>query len=246
MAVAFALTIAAGVGIILTAVYVMWELGHFTTPSVAENRFDERREIFAYTAGLFIGIVLVVPFLFYLTYFSYGTLYPTLVYLVVVVILAEVAQWAVQRTHYWGHGPSFPFYALGLRAGFAGLLITGLVAQYLQGSVTIEGATVVGLESLAILWLFVTSALLSLPADPVAGRTGGGPVSGGVILAVGLFLVGFNVFAGPLVGAVAAVIALVGALYLYARLRHLLERIRPMPPGPGSGTKIPSRYARQG
>ncbi len=246
MTVAFSLTIAAGVGIILTAVYVMWELGHYATPAVTENRFDERREIFAYTAGLFIGIVLVVPFLFYLSFFSAGTLYPTLVYLVVVVVLTEIAQWAVQRTQYWGHSPSFPFYALGLRAGFAGLIITGLVAQYLQSSVTVPGATVVGLESLAILWLFVTSALLSLPADPTAGRTSGGPVSGGLILAVGLFLVGFNVFAGPLVGGVAAAIALVGALYLYARLRPMLERIRPLPPGPGSGTKIPSRYTRQG
>ncbi len=245
MALPFGLTIAAGVGIILTAVYVMWEMGHYATPAVAENRFDERREIFAYTAGLFIGIVMVVPFLFYLTSFSYGTLFPTLLYLVAVVVLAEIAQWAVQGTQYWGHSPSFPFYAIGLRAGIAGLLITGLVAQFLQRSVTIENTVVVGLESLALLWLFVTSALLSLPADPAAGRTGGGPISGGLILAVGLFLVGFNVFAGPLIGGFAALIALVGALYLYARLRHLLDRIRPVPPGPGVGTKIPSRYARR-
>lgn len=242
--VAYSLSIAAAAGIVGSAVFIMWELGHYATPQVAENRFDERREIFAYTAGLFIGILEVLPFLLFIVAFSAGSLLGTLLFLAIVVLVTEVAQWAMRRTRYWGQSPAFPFYAVGLRAGIAGLLIIGLLAQYLEGpTVTWDGATVVALEALAVLWLEVTSALMSLPPDPRAGRRGGGPVSGGIVLFVGLFLVGFNAFAGELIGAVAALIAFGGAVFLYARLRPILERIRPTPSAP-AGPSIPSRYAR--
>ncbi|MGI0054932.1 MAG: hypothetical protein ACREBZ_04350 [Thermoplasmata archaeon] len=240
----FSLTIAAGVGIIVSALYIMWELGHYATPQVAENRFDERREIFAYTAGLFIGILAVLPFLLFLVSFGNGSLLGTLLFLTLVVLVVEVAQWAIRRTRYWGHDTAFPFYAIGLRCGIAGLLMTGLFAQYLEGPlVTWDGLTVLALDGLAILWLLATTALLSLPADPRVGRRSGGPLPAGAVLFVGFFLVGFNAFAGELIGAVAALLALAVAIYLYAQLRPILDRIRPIPL-PSSAATIPSRFAR--
>lgn len=240
----YTITIAACVGVVVTAVFIMWEVGHYATPQVAENRFDERREIFAYTVGLFVGILLVLPWIYYLYAFSNGDLLGVLVFLLILTGITELAQWGIRRTRYWGLGPSFPFYALGLRLGIAGLLITGLIADYLLYSpISWDGLTVIGLQSLALMMLEATTALLSLPPTPGSGRTGGGPFSGAVVLFVGLFLLGFNAFAGELIGAIAAVIAFVGAVYLYLRLRTILDRIRPPAP-PGRPEAAPTRFAR--
>ena len=242
--VAFSISIAAAVGVVLSAVFIMWELGHYATPQVTENRFDERREIFAYTVGLFVGIVLVIPWIFYLIAFSNADLVGVLVFLVILVGITELAQWGISQIEYWGRGPSFPFYAIGLRCGVSGLLITGLFAEYLASpSITWDGLAVLLLQSVALVMLAATTALLSTPALPGSGRTGGGPLSSVIILFVGLFLLGFNAFAGELIGAVAAVIALAGAVFLYLRLRPMLDRIRPPAPAGPAGA-LPSRFAR--
>lgn len=240
----YTVTIAASVGVLLTAVFIMWEVGHYATPQVSENRFDERREIFAYTVGLFVGILLVIPWLYFQIAFGNADLIGVFVFLLIVVGLTELAQWGIRRTRYWGQGPSFPFYAIGLRCGIAALLITGLVAQYLTTpTITWDGLTVIGVESGALLMLEAATALISLPATPGSGRTGGGPLASSIILFVGLFLLGFNAFAGEAVGAAAALIALSGAIYLYARLRTILDRIRPPTPA-GRPEAIPGRFAR--
>ena len=242
--VSYSITIAAAVGLVITAVFIMWEVGHYATPQVAENRFDERREIFAYTVGLFVGVLLVVPWIFFLLAFSNANLIGVFTFLVILVGGTELAQWGIRRTGYWGAGPSFPFYALGLRCGIAALLITGLLAQYLGSArISWDGLGVLAVQSVALLMLEVATALISLPPTPESGRTGGGAFPAAVILFVGFFLLGFNAFAGELVGTVAALIALAGAIYLYARLRPLLDRIRPAPP-PGKGETLPSRFAR--
>lgn len=240
----YSITIAAGIGVVLTAGFIMWEVGHYATPQVAENRFDERREIFAYTVGLFIGVILVIPWLYYLIAFSNADLIGVLVFLLIIAGGTELAQWGIKRTRYWGLGPSFPFYAIGLRCGIAALLITGLIAQYLlTPTITWDGLTVIALQCVALLMLEATTALISLPATPGSGRTGGGPLSAAVVTFVGFFLLGFNAFAGELIGGIAAVIALVGAVFLYSRLRTILDRIRPPAP-PGRPEAIPSRFAR--
>ncbi len=241
-----AISIATAGGILLTALFIMWELGHYATPQVKVTRFDERREIFAYTVGLFVGILLAVPFDLYLFWIGAGNLISAFVFLAVVVALTEAAQWGVRRTQFWGAGPSFPFYAVGLRCGIAGLLVTILLTPPLAATtITWDGVATAVLGAGAVLMLMVTSALLSLPPDPKAGRPGGGPVSGGLILFVGLFLVGFSSFAGEVTGAIASLLALIGATYLYARLRTTLDRIRPGAAGPGRSA-LPSRFARQG
>ena len=238
------ISIAGGVGVVLTAGFIMWEVGHYATPQVTETRFDERREIFAYTVGLFVGIVLVIPWLYFLLAFSNAALLGVFVFLLIIVAGIEIAQWAIGRTRYWGSGPSLPFYAVGLRSGVGGLLITGLLAQFLAGPWSWSGTAVVALQSVALVVLMPASALQSLPApSPASGRPGGGPVSSAVLLFVGLFLLGFNAFGGVVIGGAAAVIALIGGIFVYTRLRVILDRIRPPAPAGRPGA-LPSRFAR--
>jgi hypothetical protein len=246
--VTFSLTIAGALGIVLSGGYLWWEMGRYTTPQVAENRFDERRMIFAYTLGLFVGIVLALPWLLYLQAMANSALLGAFALLAVLVLSTELAQWAIRRTHYWGRGPSFPFYAVGLRAGIGAILILALVGQYLAApTITWDGLSVVLLQAVAIVALEVTGALLSLPAAAGEGRRrGSGIVSGVLISGIGFFLLGFNAFGGEIVGGVAAGIALIGAIYLYVRLRAILDRIPPPslvgvpPPTPAGG-----RYGRK-
>ena len=227
--VALSLTIAGALGIVLTGGYLWWEMGRYTTPQVTENRFDERRMIFAYTLGLFVGILLSLPWLLYLTAMANAAVLGALALLALLVLAIELAEWAIRRTHYWGNGPSFPFYAVGLRAGIAGILVLALAGQYLSASsITWDGVSVVGLQAVAIVALEVTGALLSLPATPSGTpRRGIGLLSGALISGIGLFLLGFSAFGGEVVGAVAAGIVLIGAIYLYRQARAILDRVPP-------------------
>jgi hypothetical protein len=52
------LSLGAVAGVLLSAGFIWVEVGRYATPQVPETLFDERREIFAYTAGLFIGVPL--------------------------------------------------------------------------------------------------------------------------------------------------------------------------------------------
>lgn len=243
-----ALSIGGAVGIVLTGAYLWWEMGRYATPQVAENRFDERRMIFAYTLGLFVGILLVIPWDLFLLEMGIGNLLFAVFFLVALVLITELVQRLIRRTAYWGKGPSFPFYAVGLRAGIGAILILALVGPYLSSPViTWDGVTVVVLQSLAILAVEVTGALLSFPTPATAGhRPGGGLFHASLISAIGFFLLGFNALGGEVVGSVAAGIALLGSLYLYRRLRGIFDRVPP-PSLAGAATPVPStgRYARK-
>ncbi len=227
--VALSLTIAGALGIVLTGGYLWWEMGRYTTPQVVESRFDERRMIFAYTLGLFVGILLSLPWLLYLAAMTNAALLGAFALLAVLVLSIELAEWAVRRTHYWGKGPSFPFYAVGLRAGIGGILVLALVGQYLSAStITWDGTSVVGLQAVAIVALEVTGALLSLPATAAGSpRREAGALSAALISGIGLFLLGFNALGGEIVGGVAAVIVLIGSIYLYRRTRAILDHVPP-------------------
>ncbi|MGI0155066.1 MAG: hypothetical protein ACREDE_02865, partial [Thermoplasmata archaeon] len=127
------LTLGAVVGVLLSGGYVYVEIGRFATPQVPETLFEERREVFAYTAGLFVGIPLAIAFLFFLTAMANAALPGALILLATLIAGTEVAQWGLLRAHYWGTGDSGPFYALGFRAGIGGIFALTLVAQYLAG-----------------------------------------------------------------------------------------------------------------
>jgi len=88
------------------------------------------------------------------------------------------------------------------------------------------------LESFAILGLEAAGALLSMPARPNSGRTGGGPVSGAIFAGVGFFLLGLGAATGEVVSYGAAIVALVGGVLVYTRLRPILATIPPPSTGP--------------
>ncbi len=232
------LSLGALVGILLSGGFIYWEIGQYATPQVPETLFEERKVVFAYTAGLFVGVPLALPLLFYIVALSNTALPGAALFLALLVIGTELAQWGLLRTIYFGRSPPSPFYALGFRAGIGGVLVLALVTQYLSGpSITVLGIGVILLESLAIVLLEVAGTLLSLRAPAGSGRTGGGPISGGLIQVVGFFLVGFGALLGILYGTAAALIAIVGAYWVYSRLRGILRTIPP--PGGSGGPKAP-------
>ncbi len=245
------LAIGGVVGVALSAGFIMIEVGNFATPQVPETLFEERREIFAYTAGLFVGIPLVLILLIYLASMANGAFLGAILWLVVLVALTEATQWALLRSRYWGHGDSGPFYALGYRAGLSGIFGLAIVAQYLaSGSLTIAGVALALLQASAILALEVAGALLSVPATPGSGRRRGGPVAGGLFSAVGLFLIGLGPLAGPTtatgepVAFAAALLALLGGILVYRRLRPILSSITAPGGGPGPLPSDASSYGR--
>jgi hypothetical protein len=225
------LSIGAAVGVILSGAYVFYEVGRFATPQVPVTLFDERREIFAYTAGLFVGIPLAVAYLLYALALGNGALPGALLFLGLLILGTELAQWALLRSRYWGGTASGPFYALGFRAAIAGILALAIVAQYLSGSpVLAVGVALVLVQSVAILALEVTGALFSLPPGGPEGRTGGGILPSGIFSAVGFFLIGLGPYAGTAGAFGGALLALAGAAFLYRRFRVRLAFI----PAPGA------------
>jgi hypothetical protein len=228
------LSIGAAVGVILSAAFVYVEVGRYATPQVPVTLFEERREIFAYTAGLFVGVPFAVAYLLYALAMVNGALPGALLFLGLLVGGTELAQWALLRSAYWGRTASAPFYALGFRASIGGIISLAIVAQYLGGTtLQVVGVLLVLLQSVAVVGLEVTGALFSLPPGGPEGRTGGGPLRAGVFSAVGFFLLGLGPLAGEAGSFGGAALALLGALYLYRRLRLRLSLI----PAPGAGPK---------
>lgn len=240
------LSLGALVGVLLSGGFVWWEVGRYATPQVPVTLFDERRELFAYTAGLFVGVPLAIAFVLFFDSMGNGALVGALLFLGLLVVGTEVAQWALLRTRFWGPGESGPFYALGYRAAIGGLLALALVSQYFSiSSITTSGIALVVLESVAVVALEAAGALLSMRARPGSGRTGGGPVSGAIFGAVGFFLVGLGPIAGDMAAFGGALVALFGAVLVYRRLRPLLAAIPPPSAGPPAApTGAPLSYGR--
>ncbi|HKS59362.1 MAG TPA: hypothetical protein VJS68_01125 [Thermoplasmata archaeon] len=220
------LTVGGLLGVLLSAGFVYAEVGRFAAPQVAQSRFDERKEIFAYTAGLFAGVPAAVPMVFYLEALTNAALLAALIDLVLVVAAVESASWVLVRSKYFGRVPATTFYVLGLRAGSAGILILTVVARFAQSaSLDPGGIAVALLQSLAILAALVTAGMLSLPSRILSGGTGS-PWAGALYLAVSMGLVGTPMLFGTVLGLVGCSIALLGSLFLYqSRLRPLLRRV---------------------
>ncbi|MCI4364948.1 MAG: hypothetical protein L3K10_02645 [Thermoplasmata archaeon] len=222
------LSIGATVGVILSAGFVYFEVGRYATPQVPTTLFDERREIFAYTAGLFVGIPFAVIYVLYILAMGNGALPGALVFLALLVGGAELAQWVLLRSAYWGRTASGPFYALGFRAAIGGIIALAVVAQVLGvPSLRWDSILLALVQSVAVVALEVTGALLSLPPGGAEGRTGGGPLAAGVFAAFGFFLIGIGTVAGEAGSFGGAAFAALGAFFVYRRLRLRLARIPP-------------------
>lgn len=217
------------VGVLLSGAFVYWEIGKFAEPQVPRTLFDERKEMFAYTVGLFVGVPLAFAFLLFLSSMAAGFVLTGIIEVAVLVVGIEAAQWVLLRTTYFGFGGAGPFYALGFRAGIAGILILAAVAGYLGGpAVSALGVAAVLVESVALLQLEVAGSLLSLRAAPGSRRIGGGPSSGALVSGVGLYFLGLGVFLGEVPELVTGAIVAAGMSWVYLRLRDpILKRVRP-------------------
>ncbi|MGA8710221.1 MAG: hypothetical protein WB786_03200 [Thermoplasmata archaeon] len=230
------LTLGAIVGVVLSGAFLYFEVGRYAVPQVPVTLFDERKVLFAYTAGLFVGIPLAIAFILFELSMGNGALLSALLFLGLLVIGDEVAQWAVLRTKYWGSEPARPFYATGFRAAVGGIISLALVSQYLSNpTITVDGTALVVLESMAVVALQVAGSFLSLPPSTSRERVGGSAVAGGLFSTVGFFLLGIGYLGGEATAYVGALVALLGALLVYRRLRPILASV----PAPSAGPKPP-------
>jgi len=234
------LTIGAVVGVLLSAAFLYFEVGRFATPQVPVTLFDERKELFAYTAGLFVGVPLAIAFTLFQISMGAGALLSALICLALLVAGGEVAQWALLRTRFWGREAARPFYALGYRAAIGGIISLAIVAEYLANpTITVDGTTLVVLESVAIVVLEVAAGFLSLPPITPDNRTGGSWVAGALFSVVGFFLLGIGSAGGETTAYVGALVALLGGVLVYRRLRPQLGSV----PAPAAGPKPPAPEA---
>jgi len=230
------LTLGAIVGILLSGAFLYLEIGRYAEPQVPVTLFDERKELFAYTAGLFVGIPMAIAFVLFQVSMAAGALIGAIVFLALLVVGDEVAQWALLRTRFWGSEPARPFYALGYRAAIGGIISLAIVSQYLSNpTITVDGTALVVLESGAIVALQVAGSFLSLPSLAPGERGGGGVVSGALFSVIGFFLLGLGAIGGEATGYGGALVALLGAILVYRRLRPTLGLV----PAPMAGPKPP-------
>ena len=246
--VASALYLGGIVGVLLSGGFVYWEIGKFAAPQVPRSLFDERKEMFAYTAGLFVGVPFAFVLLLFLSSMVGGFVLAGALEDAVLIAGLEVAQWLLLRSVYFGSGTAGPFYALGFRAGIAGILVLAINAQYLGGpNVVPLGVGEVLAQSAAILALGVAGALLSLRAARGSQRLGGGPASGAVVGAIGYYFLGVGAFLGSTSALVASAVVALGMWWVYVRLRApILARVRPPPEpaGPGAETADSPAFGR--
>ena len=240
------LWIGGSLGVLLSGAFVYWEIGRYASPQVPRSLFDERKEVFAYTAGLFVGVVLSIPFGLFLTSLLGGPLIWALVGLAILVAGFEVAQRVMLNSRYFGSGASGPFYAVGLRAGASAILVLTLTSLYLGGaSVDVPGVSALLLESAAIVSLSVTGGLLSIGIRGPSPPPSGGIFSGVLVTAVGFFFLGLAQLFGALLGGLAAVLILVMTLRMYGRLRGpILGSIPPPGEGPKAEAPGPTPFGR--
>jgi hypothetical protein len=223
------LSLGALVGVLLAGGFVYWQVGRYAAPQVPVTLFDEKREVYAFVIGLFAGVPLTLFLIFLSSAANRGAVSAALIDLAIVVVGAEVAQWVLLRTRYFGEGSAGPFYALGLRAGIGGILSLGVVAGYLeQPTLSLEGLGLALLQSLALVCLQVATALVALPGRSAARGVRGSPVAAGLLSAGGIGLLFLAATSGVVTGMVGAVLVTAGAVLVYrGRREPILGSIRP-------------------
>ncbi|MCI4319605.1 MAG: hypothetical protein L3K23_05695 [Thermoplasmata archaeon] len=237
------LTLGALVGVLLAGGFVYWQIGRYAAPQVPVTLFDEKREVYAFVIGLFVGVPLTLFLLFLTSAANRGAVTAALIDLGIVVAGAEVAQWVLLRTRYFGEGSAGPFYALGLRAGIGGILSLGVVAQALeQTTLTLGGLSVALLQSLALVCLQVATALVALPGRTTGRGIRGSPVASGLLGAGGIGLLFLAANSGVVTGLVGAALVTAGAVVVYRGRRDAtLGTIRP----PGEPAPPSSPFGRR-
>jgi hypothetical protein len=225
------LSIGGVVGVALSGAFLYWEVGKYATPQVDVNRFDERKELAAYTVGLFVGVPYAVAYLMFAVSLAAGAIFGIALFLGLLVGGIEVGTSLLLRSKYWGADASRPFYALGFRAGVGGILALALVASYLEApAVSVLGVVGIGLSAVAVVTLQVAGGLLSpRQSSPTAGP-GGGPWAGALVGGAGFFLLALAPLGGATTTIGAPLVTLAGSTLVYLRLRPLLAKVRPVVP----------------
>lgn len=241
-----ALWIGGSIGVVLSGAFVYWEIGRFAAPQVPTSLFDERKLFIAYTGGLFVGIVLSIPFGLFLTSLVDSSLLSALVGLGLLLAGLEGAQWAILRSQYFGHDEAGPFYALGMRSGAAAILVLTLVTLYVGGpEVSAPGLAALLVESTAIVALVGAGALLSIRVRRVRAEPSGGPLSSAVVTGAGLFFLGLGGVYGPAYGGGVAAVVLFVAIRTYLRLRDpVLASVTPPRPPESAEAKGATAFGR--
>jgi hypothetical protein len=244
------ITSGAAVGVFASGAFVWLEMGRYAEPQVSRTLFDERKELFAYTAGLFVGVILAVLYVLVAGSLDASDLVSAALWIGVVIAVLEFAQWVLGRSVYFGSDHALPFYVLGYRAGAAGILGLTVVALYLtRPQVTVlGGAGAVG-EAVAFVLLLAAAGIQSTPRGPPDARRPGAVGRGVILEAVGFLLLGFGTVSGD-VGQLVAAVAVAGmSLGLYLTIRdEVLGNVRPPPreTGPdGAAIAPPGRFGRQ-
>jgi hypothetical protein len=238
-----ALSLGALVGVSLSGAFLYLEIGRYAAPQVPRSLFDERKELFAYTAGLFGGVLLALPWLLFMTALVNGGFVAAAIDLSLLVIGTEIGQWLLLRSRYFGSDAAGAFYALGFRAGVAGILILAVVTQYFGGAISAGGIGLLLATSVAILVVQVAASLLSLTAAPQRPGLRGSSLSGAIMSGLGLLLIAIGWTAQGFVGAVAVVVAIVGGGGVYFRARRsILSKVRA--PGELALAKEPTAFGR--
>ena len=241
-----ALSLGGFVGVLLSGAFVYWEIGRYAAPQVPVSLFDERKELFAYTAGLFVGIPIAFVLLLLTSAIANGALVGAIADVLIFVAGIELAQWLLRRSVYFGRTSATPLYALGFRAGLGGILVLAAIAAYLGGpSITWDGLLLVAVESLALLAIQVNGALVSFPRPSEAT---GGIVSGFGVSLAAMVVLAFGLSIGGVAGIAAGLLILGGLLPSYRRLRRsILGSIRAGPStAPAEGTPEHRPFGRTG
>jgi hypothetical protein len=221
-----ALSIGGFLGVLLSGAFIYWEVGRYAAPQVPRSLFDERKEVFAYTAGLFVGVPMAFLLILLTSAIANGAVIAALIDVGILVGATELAQWALTHSVYFGRSESTPFYALGFRAGIGGILILGAVTAYLGGpTITAGGLVFLATESVALLAIQVNGGLVSIPRPSEAT---GGPISGLAVGFVGMAVLSFGLAISGLTGAAAGLLVVAALVPSYRRLRkRVLARVRP-------------------
>lgn len=222
-------------------------MGRYAAPQVPRTLFDERRLLFAYTAGLFVGIVLLALWVLFVASLLLGGLLGALIFLAALLVVLELAQYLIGRSVYFGSDQALPFYVLSYRAGAAGLLGFGAVSEYLNGgSVSAAGLAGYFLVAVGFVLLLAAAGIQSTPTGPRDARRAGS-VGRGVLLEIfGFLLLGLGPLGGPGGVLIAGVAVVGGSAGLYLRGREaVLGSIRAPREPSEDEPATPGRFGRR-
>jgi hypothetical protein len=243
-----ALGIGGFVGVLLSGAYVYWEIGRYASPQVPQTLFDERKEVFAYTAGLFVGIALAFVYLLYLSAIDNGALISGVVDVVLLAGATEIVQYMLVRSHYFGATESTPFYALGFRAAIGGVLALAAVTASLGSGILNAGSiALVACQAVALVTIEVTGGLQSIAKSGVTKTAGGGPVAGLLVGVAAFAVLGLGDALGTIAGIAAALLVIGGLVPPYRRLRRRILGAIDAAENPIPSGTVPGRpFGRRG